>query len=205
MLSLATMKAHKESLADFIRRIRAEKNLSLSDVVTRSGNLISNGYISQIENHYVKSVTASKLKALAKGLGISYEEISAIAGGQALKASGLENANLRAFLEDVEKLSAANKGFFMQAVILLHKEVRFKLEEQETQGTKTNADFNLTHFAADVQQSYPKLKIKHLLAIINNDVGKFPKYLSSEDINTIQRLYKEKLEPPQEHCLQKGA
>ncbi len=71
----------KEDLADFVRRIREGKGLSVNQVALKSGGGISKAYVSQIENRYVQSVTAGRLRALARGLGISYEEISAIAGG----------------------------------------------------------------------------------------------------------------------------
>jgi transcriptional regulator with XRE-family HTH domain len=71
----------KEDLADFVRRIREGKRLSVNDVALRSGGGISKAYVSQIENRYVSSVTSGRLRALARGLGIPYEQISAVAGG----------------------------------------------------------------------------------------------------------------------------
>jgi SOS-response transcriptional repressor LexA len=71
----------REELADFVRRIRREKRLSLADVARRSGNTISRGYINQIENRYIVSVTTKRLDALATGLGISTDEILSVAAG----------------------------------------------------------------------------------------------------------------------------
>lgn len=65
----------KESLADYVRRVRGEKRLSLKAVQRRSRNRISSGYISQIENGQVFNLTTEKLSALALGLGISEEEL----------------------------------------------------------------------------------------------------------------------------------
>jgi transcriptional regulator with XRE-family HTH domain len=71
-----------ETLADFVQRIRAEKRLSLSDVERQSGGQITDGYVSRIENGYILNVTPKKLVALAKGLGVSEDEVFAVARGK---------------------------------------------------------------------------------------------------------------------------
>ena len=80
----AVNKERKENLAEYVKRVRAEKGLSLTDVQKRSGNQIANSYVSRIENGIADSdgVTTKKLQALAKGLGISEDEIFAVARGK---------------------------------------------------------------------------------------------------------------------------
>jgi transcriptional regulator with XRE-family HTH domain len=73
--------SERETLADYVRRIRNEKGLSLSDVRRASGNRIANSHISRIENGEVKGVGVEKLTALAKGLGLPGEELFAVARG----------------------------------------------------------------------------------------------------------------------------
>lgn len=70
-----------ENLSDFVRRVRSEKGLSTLDVERNSSNRITDGYVSQIENGYVKNVSPEKLQALAKGLAVSEDEIFAVARG----------------------------------------------------------------------------------------------------------------------------
>src|SRR5919107_5307455 len=70
-----------ENLSDFVRRVRGEKGLSTLDVERNSGNRITDGYVSQIENGYVKNVSPEKLQALARGLAVSEDEIFAVARG----------------------------------------------------------------------------------------------------------------------------
>lgn len=72
-----------EDLSEYVRRIRAAKDLSTTDVENNSGRKISDAYVTQIENRRVKNVSPEKLKALAKGLGITEDEIFAVARGQA--------------------------------------------------------------------------------------------------------------------------
>ena len=72
--------AHRtpETLGDFVRRIRKEKNLTLADVSEQSarfGQRITAGYISHIENDPKRKVTADRLTALANGLGIPLDAL----------------------------------------------------------------------------------------------------------------------------------
>jgi len=72
----------QKKLAEFVRKTRKEKGLSTPDVERNSGNTITDGYVSQIENLYIKNVSPEKLTALAKGLGIAEEEIFSIVRGK---------------------------------------------------------------------------------------------------------------------------
>ena len=81
------MKAN-ETLAEFVRRVRSEKNLSLSDVERQSGRhgpKIAGSYVSRIENGHNDNPGPEKLKALARGLDVPEEEITAVAFGRAPK------------------------------------------------------------------------------------------------------------------------
>ncbi len=71
----------QELLPDYVRRIRRDKGLSTTDVERQSGGEISDAYVTRIENGHVKNVSPEKLKALAKGLGETEDEIFAVARG----------------------------------------------------------------------------------------------------------------------------
>lgn len=71
-----------ETLQDYVRRVRNEKNLSAVDVETRSSNTISDAYVLQIENGAAKNPSPEKLKALAKGLGVPEDEVFRVARGR---------------------------------------------------------------------------------------------------------------------------
>ena len=77
-----------ETLAAFVRRVRSEKNLSLTDVERQSGRRgekIAASYVGKIENGYNKNPGPSKLKALARGLDVPEEEMMAVAFGRTPK------------------------------------------------------------------------------------------------------------------------
>lgn len=81
----SVISSQTEKLADYVRRVRREKGLSTSDVQQRSGGGISDAYITRIENEQSLNISVSKLQALARGLGVSEDEIFAVARGTPLK------------------------------------------------------------------------------------------------------------------------
>lgn len=89
-----------ESLGDFIRRIRREKNLSCADVSKRSARKgqrrIAGSYINRIENYSNLKPTADRLKALADGLGVPAEEVFARVVGFAPEGETSEEIELLA-------------------------------------------------------------------------------------------------------------
>jgi transcriptional regulator with XRE-family HTH domain len=68
-----------EDFADFIRRVREAQDLSTRDVASRSGGLISHGYVSQVENRTTSpdGIGPRRLLGLARGLGLSVEDLLA--------------------------------------------------------------------------------------------------------------------------------
>jgi transcriptional regulator with XRE-family HTH domain len=73
-----------ETLADYVRRVRNERRLSLAEVSARSGGRIGRTHINRIENGEVIGVSVEKLRALARGLGVSEDEIFAVARGKSV-------------------------------------------------------------------------------------------------------------------------
>lgn len=69
----------QEKLAATVRQKMDEQKLSTHDVARQSGNAISHMTVWNILNANVKDVKASTLRALAKGLNISEEEMFAAA------------------------------------------------------------------------------------------------------------------------------
>ncbi|PYS60195.1 MAG: hypothetical protein DMF74_19380 [Acidobacteria bacterium] len=79
------------SLADYVRRVRNEKNLSLAQVSARSRGQISKTHINRIENGTGTRVSLIKLRALARGLGVSEDALVAVAQGKAPPAQTTTN------------------------------------------------------------------------------------------------------------------
>ena len=89
-----------ESLGQFVRRIRTEKNMSCADVSRRSTRKgqrqIAASYINRIENNPKLKVTADRLKALADGLGVPAEELFARVVGLAPEGESSDEIELLA-------------------------------------------------------------------------------------------------------------
>jgi transcriptional regulator with XRE-family HTH domain len=70
------------SLADYVRRIRNEKDLSLAQICAGSRGQISKTHINRIENGTVNRVSLIKLRALALGLDVPEDDLIAVAQGK---------------------------------------------------------------------------------------------------------------------------
>jgi transcriptional regulator with XRE-family HTH domain len=111
---MSKARAANEELADYVRRIRADRGLSLNDVANKArqkGKQISSGYVSQIENRYIVSVTTVKLQALAAGLDTSEEEVFSVARGKA--GSDDLKLNEMRLLEYFRKLSTESQDVLL--------------------------------------------------------------------------------------------
>jgi transcriptional regulator with XRE-family HTH domain len=78
-------KKKPETLAAFIYRIRTEKHLTLRDVEHRSANGhgvgITHNYVLHIEQGRTRNPSPKKIHSLARGLGITPEELFAAVQG----------------------------------------------------------------------------------------------------------------------------
>jgi transcriptional regulator with XRE-family HTH domain len=116
----------KEDLADYVRRVRNEKGLSLRDVEVKSGGGISKGYVGQIENRDVlgQSVTPHKLQALAVGLGVSEDEIFAVARGKSLSQPEVFDSEIYVMFRGFDELSDEDKADLLGTIRMLAAEVQ---------------------------------------------------------------------------------
>jgi transcriptional regulator with XRE-family HTH domain len=83
----------EEELSRYVRRILAEKRLSLRDVQRDSGGRITQGYVGAIVNGRYANPSVGKLKALARGLGESEEKVFRVARGLSPKSEEAGDAN----------------------------------------------------------------------------------------------------------------
>jgi len=112
-----------ESLGNFVRRIRAEKDLSLVDVEresARHGRRIVASYVNRIENDATRHPTADRLVALARGLGIPETELLAVAAGKIpLKRDAADELRLVAKFRE---LSAERRADVLKMIELWHSD-----------------------------------------------------------------------------------
>ncbi|HYM01215.1 MAG TPA: hypothetical protein VEZ90_19805 [Blastocatellia bacterium] len=70
------------SLADFVRRVKAEKRLSFAKIAENSGNKIGRSYVSKILNGEVKNVSEEYQGYLALGLQVPIDEVVRASRGE---------------------------------------------------------------------------------------------------------------------------
>jgi transcriptional regulator with XRE-family HTH domain len=74
--------AQLETLSEYVRAVMNEKGLNYRQVAERSGDLISHTTVFDVVNLRSKDVKAKTLRGLAKGLGVSEEEVFAVVRGK---------------------------------------------------------------------------------------------------------------------------
>jgi len=102
-----------------VRKARRDADLSLVEVSQRSGGQISDGHVSRIENGFVRNVKPNKLRALARGLGMSEAVLAAAAMGHALSEPDALEQRL---LETYRRLPKGYQEDLMRISSMLERE-----------------------------------------------------------------------------------
>lgn len=119
---------NKETLAQYVTRIIREKGLKHHEVKEGSGSGITDGYVRGIMTGKAANPSVRKLQALARGLGVSEDEIFNVARGctlgekgkahadesnfrvvATLMLSSLKNAALMELLDEIVRLSPESR------------------------------------------------------------------------------------------------
>ena len=67
-------------LGQYLASVREDRGLSLREVEKATKKVVSNGYLSQVENNQIKKPSPNILHALAELYGVSYEDLMERAG-----------------------------------------------------------------------------------------------------------------------------
>jgi transcriptional regulator with XRE-family HTH domain len=116
------------SLADYVRCVRNEKNLSLAQVSARSHGRIGKTHINRIENGTVARVSLIKLRALALGLGVPEDDLVAVAQGKPLRTHATKNE--AKLLSHFRQLSAAHQEDVLVMLQALAKRISAKANKR---------------------------------------------------------------------------
>ena len=93
-------------LKELMRRIIAEKGLNYREVARRSRGLISHSTVGDILNDRNLNPSIEALQGLARGLGVTEEEVFAVARGKEPNEKVAANEGL---YRDLQKLSPENR------------------------------------------------------------------------------------------------
>jgi transcriptional regulator with XRE-family HTH domain len=100
-------------------------------VERQSGGQISDAYVSRIENGYILNVSPKKLKALAKGLHRTYEEVRAKADGVLVEnEEQFEKSEIAALFYDSKSLSDKDQQELQVIWDMLKQDIRRRKQKQ---------------------------------------------------------------------------
>jgi len=116
------MPSNRETLAQYVCRVVKERGLKHHEVREMSGGKITDGYVRGIMTGKAKNPSVDKLRALARGLGVSEDEIFKVARGVPVEgeakgyqpnyqvivnliSASLKNPTLAEVLSEVARLS----------------------------------------------------------------------------------------------------
>ena len=119
----------QEALATYVRQKMDEKNLSTYEVERRSGGDITHGSVWNILNQRVTDVKARTLRALAKGLGVSEDELFAVARGKSLNGTEAFDSEISAMFRGLAELSDEDKAELLSTVKMLAAEVQRRTQK----------------------------------------------------------------------------
>jgi len=109
----------------------------MAKVAERSGGLIAQSYFFKIENGLVKNVSIEKLRAIARGLGVSEEEVLGAARGKPLDEAQAFDSEVRVLFKGFEELPDSDKRELLASVRMLGSEVqRRRLKPPVDQGKR---------------------------------------------------------------------
>jgi transcriptional regulator with XRE-family HTH domain len=118
-----------ETLAKYVARIIQEKDLKHHEIKRMSGGGITDGYVRGILTGKAKNLSVQKLKALARGLGVSEDEIFRVARGLPLKAASRSQEQPPSYRVILNLMSASLKNRTLTE--LLSEAARLSIESQE--------------------------------------------------------------------------
>ncbi|MET0625724.1 MAG: hypothetical protein ABW250_22505 [Pyrinomonadaceae bacterium] len=106
-----------------------EKNLSTYEVERRSGGDITHGSVWNILNQRVADVKAGTLRALAKGLGVSEDEVYAVARGKSLNGTEAFDSEISSMFRGLAELSDEDKAELLSTVRMLAAEIQRRTQK----------------------------------------------------------------------------
>lgn len=119
----------RETLARYVARVIQEKDLKHHEVKKMSGGGITDGYVRGILTGKATNLSVQKLKALARGLGVSEDEIFRVARGLPLEGEGSPQEQPVSYRVIVNLMSASLKNRTLTE--LLSEAGRLSMESQE--------------------------------------------------------------------------
>jgi transcriptional regulator with XRE-family HTH domain len=130
----------EETLSDYVRLKLIENDLTTRDVQERSasgGEKITQSYVSQIVSGTAKNLTLTKLRALARGLGVPIEEVISRAYGETYQDDlAFAESRFADVYYKFEELSDEHKRHALYLLDILDREIERLRKKERTKKRK---------------------------------------------------------------------
>jgi transcriptional regulator with XRE-family HTH domain len=134
-----------------------EKELNYRQVAERSGGLISHTTVFDVVNLRSKDVKAKTLRGLAKGLGVSEDEIFSVARGKSpAEDPDYKNWRYASLFDDAKKLTPEQMRDFETIMEIARREVTRMLQEQERESPRKRKGVTVIIEDEDVSRAKAK-------------------------------------------------
>lgn len=128
-----------EDLADFLRqKMLNDPDLTLRKIAERSDGGVTHSYLSKILSGAASNPSISKLRAIAKGLGVTYEEVAAATGGKSLTVAESFDGEFAVLFKGFHDLSPEDQTEMMAMVRMLATEVERRRPRKPAGGKGKN-------------------------------------------------------------------
>lgn len=123
------------SLGEFVKRRRAELNISTTEAARLSNNEISSSYLNRIENEDPKNLSVGKMKALAKAICVDEWIILNVCGFTAAKSvQQLPDWIIRGICEPFTQLDDIDQKEVSSILEVISHSIQHRLERQHRNG-----------------------------------------------------------------------
>jgi transcriptional regulator with XRE-family HTH domain len=130
----------RETLSDYVRLKLIQNDLTTRDVQERSssgGEKITQSYVSQIVSGTAKNLTLTKLRALARGLGVPIEEVISRAYGETYQDDlAFAESRFADVYYKFKKLSDEHKQNVIYLLEILDREIEHLLKQERVRKRK---------------------------------------------------------------------
>lgn len=106
-------------LGKFIAEVMDRFSLTSYDVEARSGGEIKQSWLIKVKNGLIKSPSAPKMKPLAKGLGVTEEELFAVVRGVSPDTNKIDNEEFQKMSLKFDRLPVEKKEKAREVIEML--------------------------------------------------------------------------------------
>ncbi|HEX5732080.1 MAG TPA: helix-turn-helix transcriptional regulator [Blastocatellia bacterium] len=125
----------REGFDKYVIRILKDKGLTPTDVERRSAGGISDSYVALITAGKVKNISVDKLKALARGLGVSEDEVFTSACGVTIpKNEEFHESEFVGLFYKYSRLADVDKREVRAILEIVDREIDRRLVKNDTIG-----------------------------------------------------------------------